>query len=99
MKRGSRIAAPLVALLLLASTALAETMHIDTTVTYRERIALPPNAILEVELLDTSQADAPSVRLSLQRFRLTGVPRTVEIAYDTDLIDERFTYTVAAKII
>jgi putative lipoprotein len=99
MRRGSHIAAPVVALLLLASTALAETMHLDTTVTYRERIALPPNAILEVELLDTSRADAPSVRLSLQRFRLTGVPRTVEIAYDTDLIDERFTYTVAAKII
>lgn len=99
MKRGRRIAAPLFALLLLASTGLAETMHLDTTITYRERIALPPNAVLEVELLDTSRADAPSVRLSLQRFRLTGVPRTVEIAYDTDLIDERFTYTVAAKII
>ena len=98
MKRGSRIAAPLVALLL-ASTGIAETMHLETTVTYRERIALPPNAVLEVELLDTSRADATSVRLSLQRFRLTGVPRTVEIAYDADLIDKRFTYTVAAKII
>jgi len=99
MIRGSRMGAPLVALLLLATTGLAETMHLDMTVTYRERITLPPNAVLEVELLDTSRADAPSVRLSSQRFRLTGVPRTVELAYDTDLIDERFTYTVAAKII
>ena len=99
MKRGRHIAARFVALLLLASPGLADTMHIDTTVTYRERIALPPNAVLEVELLDTSRADAPSIRLSSQRFKLTGVPRTVEIAYDTDLIDERLTYTVAAKIV
>ncbi len=99
MKSGSHIAALFVALLLLASPGLADTMHINTTVTYRERIALPPNAVLEVELLDTSRADAPSIRLSSQRFKLTGVPRTVEIAYDTDLIDERLTYTVAAKIV
>jgi putative lipoprotein len=93
------MAALLMALLSFASTGLAETMHLDMTVTYRERIALPPDAVLEVELLDTSRADAPSVRISSQRFKLTGVPRTVEIAYDTDLIEERLTYTVAAKII
>ncbi len=74
-------------------------MHVKTTVTYRERNALPPDAVLEVELLDTSRADAPSVRLSSQRFKLIGVPRTVEIAYDTDLISERHIYTVAARII
>ncbi|NOD78758.1 MULTISPECIES: YbaY family lipoprotein [unclassified Ruegeria] len=74
-------------------------MHVKTTVTYRERIALPPHAVLEVELLDTSRADTPSVRLSSQRFKLAGVPRTVEIAFDTDLIDERHNYTVAARII
>ena len=99
IQRKGRIVAFLMVLLSFATTGLAETMHLDTTVTYRERIALPPDAVLEVELLDTSRADAPSIRLSLQRFKLTGVPRTVEIAYDTDLIDERFTYTVAAKII
>mgnify|MGYP001813920678 CR=1 FL=1 len=71
----------------------------NTTVTYRDRIALPPDAVLEVELLDTSRADAPSVRLSSQRFKLSNVPKTVEIAYDTDLIDERLMYKVAAKII
>ncbi len=86
-------------LLSIASSGVAETMHVKTTVTYLERIALPPDAVLEVELLDTSLADAPSVRLSSQRFKLASVPRTVEIAYDTDLIDERHTYTVAARII
>ncbi|MBE1297350.1 MAG: META domain-containing protein [Rhodobacteraceae bacterium] len=86
-------------LISIASTGVAETMHVKAFVTYRERIALPPDAILEVELLDTSRADAPSARLSSQRFKIAGVPRTVEIAYDTDLIDERNTYTVAARII
>jgi putative lipoprotein len=87
------------ALLSIASSGVAETMHVKTNVTYRERIALPPDAVLEVELLDTSRADAPSVRLSSQRFKLIGVPRTVEIAYDTALLDDRHTYTVAARII
>ncbi len=86
-------------LLSIASSGVAETKHVKTTVTYQERIALPPDAVLEVELLDTSRADAPSVSQSSQRFKLAGVPRTVEIAYDTDLIDERHTYTVAARII
>ena len=99
MKMKRSILVLLMTLLPLASTGFAETMHLDTTVTYRERIALPPDAILEVELLDTSRADAPSVRISSQSFKLTSVPRTVEIAYDTDLIEERLTYTVAAKII
>ena len=99
MTRTGLIAALSVAIMLTASSGAAETMHLKTTVTYRERIAVPPDAILEVELLDTSRADAPSVRMSSQRFRLKRVPRTVEIGYDTDLINERLTYTVAAKII
>jgi len=99
MHRAGIITALSIALLSFVSSGVAETMHLETTVTYRERIALPPDAILEVELLDTSRADAPSIRMSSQRFKLAGVPRTVEIGYDTTLIDERFTYTVAAKII
>ncbi|WP_162798565.1 YbaY family lipoprotein [Sulfitobacter sp. SK012] len=99
MRKTGLAAALSVAMLTTVSAGVAETMHIETTVTYRERIALPPDAILEVELLDTSLADAPSIRMSSQRFKLDAVPRTVAIGYDTDLIDERFTYTVAAKVI
>ena len=99
MQRTGLILAFSIGFMAFASSGIAETMHLETTVTYRERIALPPDAILEVELLDTSLADAPSVRMSSQRFKLASVPRTVEIGYDTDLIDERFTYTVGAKII
>jgi putative lipoprotein len=87
-----------IAVLALASSGDAETMFLETTVTYRERIALPPDAVLEVELLDTSRADAPSIRMASQLFKLTGVPRTVRIGYDPELIDDRYTYTVSASI-
>lgn len=99
MQKTGLIAALSMGFLAFASVTLAETMHLEATVTYRERIALPENAILEVELLDTSRADAPSIRMASQRFKMAGVPKTVEIGYDADLIDARFTYTVAAKII
>ena len=99
MKGRRSLVAALMAALMCASTGYADTMHLDATITYRERIALPPDAVLHVELLDTSLADVPSVTLSAQRFKLDGVPKTVEIAYDTDLIDERMTYTVAAQIL
>ncbi|NKW78397.1 hypothetical protein HGD90_03070, partial [Rhodobacteraceae bacterium R_SAG7] len=45
---------------------MADSAEIEITAGYRERIALPPDAILEVELLDVSRADAPSIRLSSQ---------------------------------
>lgn len=99
MPRPRLIAALSCALLLLATQGIADTMQLEATVSYRERIALPPDAVLELELLDTSRADAPSVRMSSQRFKLTAVPRTVELPYDGALIDERLTYTVAAKIL
>lgn len=36
------------------------------TVTYRPRIALPPNAVVEVSLVDVSRADAPAITLAGQ---------------------------------
>ncbi len=82
-----------------ASPTLADNMHIDVTVSYRERIALPPDAVVEIELLDTSLADAPSVRLSSQMFKMDSVPFSTRLPYDPTLIDERMSYTVAANIL
>ncbi|TIV73114.1 MAG: hypothetical protein E5V93_18665, partial [Mesorhizobium sp.] len=36
-------------------------------VTYRERIALPPDAVLVVELADVSLADAPAIVIAKRR--------------------------------
>lgn len=63
-------AAPLV-LAALPLPALATPRSLSGTVTYRERIALPPGAVVEVSLLDVSLADAPSRTIARTRI----VPR------------------------
>lgn len=69
------------------------------TVTYRERIALSPNAVVEVKLVDISRADAPSVTIGEQIIENPGqVPISFEIEYDPADIDDRFTYAVQARI-
>ncbi|WP_425043658.1 YbaY family lipoprotein [Primorskyibacter sp. S87] len=71
---------------------------VSGTVTYLERIAVPPGAVLEVQLQDVSRADAPSVTLASQRWALSGVPIPFSLTYDDALIDERMRYNVQAAI-
>ncbi|MCX8953812.1 YbaY family lipoprotein, partial [Ruegeria sp. NA] len=59
---------------------------VEGTATYRERIALPPDATLYVELQDISLADAPAVTLAAQRYALSGVPAQFKLTYDDALI-------------
>ena len=69
------------------------------TITYRERIALSPNAVVEVKLSDVSLQDAPSVTIEELTIRDPGqVPISFEIEYDPDDIDERFTYSIQVRI-
>lgn len=70
------------------------------TVTYRERIALPPDAVVTVRLLDVSLADAPSVTLAEQAIRAEGrnVPIPYTLAYDPGRVDARHRYVVRAEI-
>jgi putative lipoprotein len=70
------------------------------TVTYRQRIALPSTAVVEVTLQDISRQDAPATLLAREVI-LTGgrqAPIPFTLAYDADAIDSRFTYAVAARI-
>ncbi len=70
------------------------------TITYRERIALPPDALIKVQLVDVSRADAPAVVIGEQVFEAGGrqVPFAFEILYDPSKIDERMSYAVQARI-
>ncbi len=69
------------------------------TVTYRERIALSPDAVVEVKLLDVSRADAPAVTIAEQVIEGPGqVPIAFEIEYDPSELDESFSYAVQARI-
>ncbi len=83
--------------------AVAETTSEATlsgTVTYRERIALPPDAVVTVRLLDVSLADAPSVTLAEQTIPAEGrsVPFPYALRYDPDRVDPRHRYVVRAEI-
>jgi putative lipoprotein len=84
---------------LLGTAAAAEPATITITATYRERIAPPPDAVLDVALLDVSRADAPARTLSQQRFALLGVPMTVTLAFDPALIAPRASYSLRAEVL
>ena len=69
------------------------------TITYRERIALTPNAAVEIKLQDVSRADAPAVTMGEQIIENPGqVPIAFEIEYDPADIDDRFTYAIGGRI-
>ena len=66
---------------------------------YRERILLPPGAVAEVWLLDTSLADAPAVEIAYQRIDDPGSPPIpFALDYDPSRIDERMQYGARATI-
>jgi uncharacterized lipoprotein YbaY/heat shock protein HslJ len=73
---------------------------VSGTVTYLQRIALPPQAIIEVKLVDVSRADAPAIVIDSVTFEAGGrqVPFSFELTYDPAQIDDRFTYAVQARI-
>lgn len=88
----------LIALITFTGPLWAETAQVTGTAAYLERIAVPQEAELVVELLDTSLQDVAAVQLSAQRFALVGVPQDFALSYDPALIGEEMTYTVSARI-
>ncbi|MEH6583252.1 MAG: YbaY family lipoprotein [Halioglobus sp.] len=72
---------------------------VEGAVVYRERMALPPGAIVEVELQDISRADAPaSVMATLALTPEGGPPYNFSIEYDPAQIDEQMRYALHATI-
>ncbi|TIQ34428.1 MAG: META domain-containing protein [Mesorhizobium sp.] len=68
-------------------------------VTYRERIALPPDAVLSVELADVSLADAPATIIGQRQIVPAGqVPIKFEISFDPKAIKPGRTYALQARI-
>jgi putative lipoprotein len=78
--------------------AVPELIHagektIGGEVTYRERIALPPDAVLVVELADVSLADAPAIVIGRRRIAPAGqVPIRFDIGFDPKAIQKGRTY-------
>jgi len=93
------VAACAITLVLLSGAPASATNRVSGTATYRERIALPPDAVLEVRLDDVSLADAPAIELGRIRVENPGNPPfAFEISYDPDQIDSRHVYAVRATI-
>lgn len=79
-------------------TSAAETT-VAGEVVYRERIALPPDAVLVVELADVSLADAPATVIAKRRIAPAGqVPIKFEIGFDRKAIQKGRTYALQARI-
>lgn len=73
---------------------------IEGTATYRERIALPPDATFEAILQDVSRLDAPGAAIA--RTVLVNppqVPISFSISFDTALIDNRRNYAIRTRIL
>jgi putative lipoprotein len=92
--------APLVfASLLLPGAATAEEITVSGEVFYRERIALPSNAVLVVQLSDVSLADAPASTIAEQKIDPAGqVPIKFEIKFDSAVIQPKASYALQARI-
>jgi heat shock protein HslJ len=73
---------------------------ITGAVTYRQRIALPEDAMVDVQLRDTSLADAPSETIGVQVIQTNGrqVPIPFVVRYNPAAIIENHTYTMSARI-
>lgn len=70
------------------------------TATYRERIALPPNAVFEAILEDVSKADAPAAEIGRSRVERPGQPPfRFSIPYDRAQIRSDGAYSVRARVL
>ena len=69
------------------------------TATYRERIALPPDAVFEAVLQDVSRADAPAEVLGRATIDPAGQsPFRFQIAYDDAAVQAGRRYVVRATV-
>ena len=70
------------------------------TVSYRQRVALPADAVVEVRLQDTSRADAAARTIGQASIPTHGaqVPIPFRIEYDPAGIDPSHSYSVSATI-
>ena len=86
-------------LLALTLTGCNAKSEVTGTVSYRQRIALPPDAVLTVQIQDVSLADAPAVVIGEQVIKEPGqvpIPYAVEYSYRD--IEDSHRYTMQARI-
>lgn len=81
------------------TVSIAAEKTIKGSVLYRERIALPPEAKLIVQLADVSLADAPAKIIGETTVEpITGVPIPYTIEYDSSKLEPGHQYALQARI-
>lgn len=94
-----RLTVPALAALAWAACAPAWSGTVQGTAHYRERIALPPDAVFEAVLQDVSRADAPAEELGRARLAPAGQPPfRFEIAYEDAALRPGRRYAVRASV-
>lgn len=75
--------------------------RVTGTISYRQRIALTPRAVVEVRLLDISRAGGPSITIAQETIKPAGrqVPIAFELTYDARRIGPRGRYSVQVRIL
>jgi putative lipoprotein len=95
-----RIAAVLWALAFTVSAMPAAAGVLSGDVFYRERVALPPNAVLEISLVDVTRPGGLGELVASTQVRPNRqVPIPFEIRYGDDDVDPRRSYAVRANIL
>ena len=71
------------------------------TVTYLQRMALPPTAVIEVKLQDVSKADAAAAVIAEESISAQGkqVPIPFELKFDPAEIQAQHRYRISARIL
>ena len=74
-------------------------VRVSGTISYLQRVALPPDSDVIVQLRDVSRVDAKADILAEQRFTTRSqVPLPFELMVEPAKIDPRMRYAVAARI-
>jgi putative lipoprotein len=99
LSRRSLTGALTLGLVALSPPAHAEPRTLRGSVSYRERMALPPGAVVEVSLLDVSRADAPALIIARTRVSGRRMPARYVLHFDSARILPRRSYAVQARIL
>ncbi|MFL5617709.1 MAG: YbaY family lipoprotein [Gemmatimonadaceae bacterium] len=100
MTRPQFVRALAMSLVCVVSAHESAAAQIRGTATFRERIALPPDAVFDATLEDVSAAGVPSIVLGRARVRGPGSPPIrFQIPFDATRIDPGHRYVVRARIL
>ncbi|MFN2217847.1 MAG: YbaY family lipoprotein [Anaerolineae bacterium] len=90
----------LLGLVLLTGCGSSNQATVSGTVTYLQRIALQPDAVVTVRIEDVSKADVMSEVIGEQVIHTDGaqVPLPFEVTYDADQIEESHSYSLRVRI-